>query len=149
MVRSSRGLDAATSEGLDSLGKALNATYLAVRLASLLPLCAMVVGHDNFVIGTLHTTRRRVELQRMFGPLFEFLKLPMRCNWQSSFRDLVGYTQKRMIAVQAIGALPRNAVLAEYEAGVFTASPSVLRVRIPTHVPPVHFGGLSLTRSRI
>ena len=102
------GLDAATSERLNSLGKALNATYLAVRLATLLPLCAMAVGHDNVVIGMIRTTRTRVELQRMFGPLFDYLALPMTCDWKSSFRDLVGYTRQRLIAIQAEAGFPNT-----------------------------------------
>ena len=93
------GPDAATSERLNSLGEALNATYLGVRLATLLPLCAMAFGHDNVVIGIFRTTRTRVELQRMFGPLFDFLALPMTCDWKSSFCDLVGYTRQRLVAI--------------------------------------------------
>ena len=110
------GLDAATSERLDSLGKALNATYLGVRLATLLPVCAMAVGHDNVGIGIVRTTRTRVELQRMFGPFFDDFAVRMTCDWKSSFRDLVGYTRQRLVAINADAGVPQHALLAELKA---------------------------------
>ncbi len=142
-------VDPATSERLDSLGKALNATDLAVGLASLLPLCAMAVGHDTVVMGIVRTTRTRVELQGMFGPLFDFLALPMTCDWKSSFRDLVGYARQRLAAVRADGGVPQYALFEELMARGIAARPPVLKIHIPTSVPPVHFGGLKLTRTRI
>ncbi len=143
------GLDAATSERLDKLGKALNATYLAVRLATLLPLCAMAVGHDNVVIGIVATIRTRIELQRMFGPLFDFLNLPMACDWQSSFGDLVGYTQQRLIAIGADRGVRQRALSAEFKSRGIPVFPAVLKIQIPTSVPPVRFGDLKLTRTRM
>ena len=143
------GLDAATSERLDSLGKTLNATYLAVRLATLLPLCAMAVGHDNVVIGMASTIRTRVELQRMFGPLYDFLNVPMTCDWKSSFGDLIGYAQQRLIAIRADRGVPQRAFFAEYKSRGIATFPAVLKIQIPTSVSPVHFGGLKLTRTRV
>jgi hypothetical protein len=143
------GLDTATSERLDSLGRALNATSLAVRLATLLPLCAMAVGHDKVVVGIVPTMRTRSELQRMFGPLFDFLNVPMMCDWNSSFRDLIGYTQQRLLAIRAEREIPQGALSAEFKSRGIPVFPAVLKIRNATVVPPVHFGGLKLTRTRM
>lgn len=143
------GLDVATSERLNRLGKTLNATYLAVRLAALLPLCAMAAGHEKVALGIVRTTRTRVELQGMFGPLFDFLTLPMTCDWNSSFRDLVGYTREKLVAIRADGGLPQQTLFREFRAQGITAPPPVLKIHIPTSVPPVQFGGLKLSRSKV
>ena len=77
----------------------------------------------------------------MFGPLFDFLNVPMTCDWKSSFRDLIGYTQQRLIAIKADRGVPQHALLAEFKSRGIPASPAVLKIQIPTSVPPVHFGG--------
>jgi len=133
------GLDTATSERLDSLGRALNATSLAVRLATLLPLCDMAVGHDKVVVGIVPTMRTRRELQRMFGPLFDFLNVPMMCDWNSSFRDLICYTQQRLLAIRAEREIPQGALSAEFKSRGIPVFPAVLKIRNATVVPPVHF----------
>jgi amino acid adenylation domain-containing protein len=143
------GLDALTSERLDRQGTALNATYLAVRWATLLPVFAMAAGHDRVVIGTNRTNRTRIELQQMFGPLFGGLALPMRCDWQSSFRDLVCRAQHKLVEMPAAAALPEHALIAELKARGIAVSPPVLRIRTPPAIPPVHFGELKMTRIRI
>ena len=50
------GLESDTSERLDRLGRVLNATYFAVRLAGLIPVCAMATGQDKVLLAAVRST---------------------------------------------------------------------------------------------
>lgn len=47
------GLESDTSERLDRLGRVLNATYFAVRLAGVVPVCAMATGQDKVLLAAV------------------------------------------------------------------------------------------------
>jgi len=142
-----RRLEPDVADRLSRVGRDANATYLAVRLATLLPICSEVVGHETVLIGSLGTARTRTEFQRMFGPLFNFLTLPLACDRRWSFRDLVRQTQRRIIETQT--NTTKGAASAAFAAKGLARIENVLRVRIPTYVSPLHFAGLTVTRTRL
>ena len=121
-----------------------------VRLATLLPVCAMAVGHDNVGIGIVRTTRTRVELQRMFGPFFD----DFACADDVRL-EIILSRSRRLHATKAgcdqrrSRGFPNTPSSRKSRRGASRSSAPVLSIRIPTSVPPVHFGGLKLTRTRI
>ena len=139
------GLELDTSERLDRLGRALNATYFAVRLAGLIPVCAMATGQDRVLLAAVRTTRIRTELQRIFGPFVNYALLPLSCDWSKTFRDLVTQTQRKLVDVQRNAEVPYSILLDELRAEGAEDPRPLLLVHSKTPNPPVRCGDLKLT----
>jgi amino acid adenylation domain-containing protein len=141
------GLESDTSERLDRLGRLLNATYFAVRLAGVVPVCAMAIDQDNVLLAAVRTTRTRAELQPIFGPFINYALLPMRCDWNWTFRDLVAYTRQKLVGVQRNTEVPYSLLLEELNAQGIEDPRPLLLVHRKTPMAPVRFSDLKLTWS--
>ena len=141
------GLESDTSQRLDRLGRVLNATYFAVRLAGVVPVCAMATGQDKVLLAAVRTTRTRAELQPIFGPFINYALLTMTCDWNWTFRDLVTHTGQKLVGVQRNTEVPYSLLIEELGAlGIENPRPLLL-VHRKTPMVPVRFGDLRLTWS--
>jgi hypothetical protein len=141
------GLELNTSERLDRLGRFLNATYFAVRLAGLIPVCAMATGQDKVLLAAVRSTRTRAELQPIVGPFISYAPLNMSCDWNWTFRDLVVYARQKLIDVQRNAEAPYSLLIEELKAQGIAEPRPLLLVHKKAPRAPVHFGDLKLTRS--
>jgi acyl-coenzyme A synthetase/AMP-(fatty) acid ligase len=141
------GLELNTSERLDRLGRFLNATYFAVRLAGLIPVCAMATGQDKVLLAAVRSTRTRAELQPIVGPFISYAPLNMSCDWNWAFRDLVVYARQKLIDVQRNAEAPYSLLIEELKAQGIAEPRPLLLVHKKAPRAPVHFGDLKLTRS--
>jgi amino acid adenylation domain-containing protein len=141
------GLDSETSERLDRLGRAVKATYFAVRLAAVVPVCAMATAQDKVLLAAVRTTRARGELQPIFGPFVNYALLPMRCDWNWTFRDLVAQTRQTLVGVQRNAEVPYSLLMEEFRVQGIEEPRPILLVHRKTPMAPVHFSDLKLTWS--
>src|SRR5262249_25756125 len=71
--------------------------------------------------------------------------LPLQCNWDWTFRDLIAHTQQQLLLIQRHAEIPYRVLVAELgEQGVLMPRPPV-RVHMTTVVPPISFANLRLT----
>jgi amino acid adenylation domain-containing protein len=140
------GLESDTSERLDRLGRVLNATYFAVRLAGVVPVCAMATGEDKVLLAAVRSTRTRAELLPIFGPLINYALLPLRCNWSWTFRELVAHTRQRLVGVLR-NTVPYSLLMEELKAQGIEDPRPLLLVHRRTPMAPVRFSNLKLTWS--
>src|SRR5262249_1189792 len=141
------GLEPDPSARLDRLGRSLNATYFAVRLAGVIPVCSLATGQDKVLLAAVRTTRTRAQLQPIFGPFVNYALLPLSCDWDWTFRDLVAHTRQRLIDIQRNAEVPYSLLLEELKAqGIEDPQPLLLLHR-KTPMAPVRCGDLKLTWS--
>lgn len=141
------GLDMATSVQLDQLGQTLNATYFAVRLAAMVPVCALASGQERVMLGVVRTTRTRAELQPLFGPFLSYGTPVLACDWKASFRELVAGVRSHLAAMQRQAEAPYSLVVEELAAQGIAVPPPLMLVHRMTPVAPMGFCGLRLTWS--
>jgi hypothetical protein len=141
------GLESDTSERLDRLGRMLNATYFAVRLAGVTPICAMATGQDKILLAAVRTTRTRGELLPIFGPLVNYALLPLSCDWNWTFRDLVTRTRQKLVDVLRNAVVPYSLLMEELKAQGTDDPQPLLLVHRKTPMAPVRFGDLKLAWS--
>ena len=138
------GIEATTSEKLDVLGRELGATYFTLRLAALVPVCAMGSGLDKVVLSAVRTGRTRLELQSMFGPLLSYLVLALSCDWRWTFRDLVAHTRQKLLDAQRHAGVPYALLIEELSRSGFEPPQPIMMAHRTTFIPPVSFGGLKV-----
>jgi amino acid adenylation domain-containing protein len=141
------GLESDTSQRLDRLGRGLKATYFAVRLAGVVPVCAMATGQDKVLLAAVRSTRIRAELQPIFGPFINYALLPMRCDWKWTFCDLVAHTRQKLVGVQRNAEIPYSLLMEELKAQGIEDPRPLLLVHRKTPWAPVRFGDLKLAWS--
>jgi hypothetical protein len=141
------GLESDTSDRLDRVGRALNATYFAVRLAGVVPVCAMATGQDKVLLAAIRTMRTRAELQQIFGPFVNYALLPLNCDWSWTFYDLVSHTRQKLVGVQRNAEVPYSLLMEEFKAqGIEDPQPLLLVHKNPP-MAPVRFGNIKLNWS--
>jgi hypothetical protein len=140
------GVELDASEKLERLGRVLNATYFAVRLAGVVPICAMATDQDKVLLAAVRTTRTRAELLPIMGPLVNYALLPLRCDWNWTFRDLVAHTRQKLIGVLR-NAVPYSLLIEELKAQGIEEPRPLLLVHRKTPMAPVRLGDLKLAWS--
>jgi arthrofactin-type cyclic lipopeptide synthetase C len=100
------GLDPATSQRLNRLGREASATYFTVRLAAYVALLADEIGDPNVVVYTAFSNRARSETNGVFGFCASPTIFVFRCERGQTFRGLLSAVRDRLQAMQAHIDLP-------------------------------------------
>lgn len=138
------GLDGQTSQDLDRLGRELNTTYYALRLATVVPVLASACRTNKVLVNAALTTRCYAEFQNVFGPFVEAVPLPLYCERNWSFRELAVRTRDRLLDVRR-HAVPYKLLWDSLaDEGVVVPRP-LLWIHMPTIIPAVSSADLKLT----
>jgi amino acid adenylation domain-containing protein len=110
------GLDAATSQKLNRLGREASATYFTVRLAAYVALLADEIRDPNVVVYTAFSNRGRSATNGVFGFCASPTIVMFRCERTQTFRQLLSAVRDRLQAMQAHIDLPFDHVHRELRA---------------------------------
>jgi acyl carrier protein len=100
------GIDPATIEALDSLGRDQGATHYAVRLALFAGLLAIDGDQDEVTIGAYVDTRRSRETRSMFGYFSNLITLILPFDRAAPFRSWLAKVRFVLLEAVARGDLP-------------------------------------------
>jgi hypothetical protein len=107
----------------------------------------MATGQDKVLLAAVRTTRSRAELQPIFGPFINYALLPLSCDWDWTFRDLIAHTRQRLIDIHRNAEVPYSLLLEELRAQGTEDPQPILLVHRKTPMAPVRCGDLKLTWS--
>ena len=113
--RASRTFDSATHEatipvnvieGLREIGRREGATFFTVLLAGFATLLMRYTGREDFVIGSVITSRPRPEVENLLGFFINSLALRTDLTGNPTFSELVVRTREIVFAAHEHGAYP-------------------------------------------
>jgi hypothetical protein len=107
----------------------------------------MATRQNKVLLAAVRTTRSRAELQPIFGPFINYALLPLSCDWDWTFCDLISHTRQRLVDVQRNGEVPYSLLLEELRAQGTKDPQPLLLVHRKTPMAPVRVGDLKLTWS--
>ncbi|HEY7121761.1 MAG TPA: condensation domain-containing protein, partial [Solirubrobacterales bacterium] len=110
------GIDPATIEALDGLGRDQGATPYAVRLALFAALLAMEGEQDEVTIGAYVDTRRSAETRSMFGYFANLITLILPFDPGAPFRRWLAKVRFVLLEAVARGDLPYEQLAEELRA---------------------------------
>jgi non-ribosomal peptide synthetase component F len=138
------GIAPETSQALENIARAENATYYVVRLAALLALLSEDAPQRDVVIGAYVTGRNRLELQNMLGDFANTVALRMRCEPGQTFREWMGKVRAHVADAQARAEIPHERLRAEMpRRGVKPPDVQVV-FNVWEHTMPVRFAGIEM-----
>jgi amino acid adenylation domain-containing protein len=138
------GIPSETSQALENIARAENATFYVVRLAALLALLSEDAPQRDVVIGAYVTGRNRLELQNMLGDFSNTVALRMRYEPRQTFREWMGKVREHVADAQERAEIPHERLRAEMsKRGV---RPPDVRVvfNVWEHTMPVRFAGIEM-----
>jgi non-ribosomal peptide synthetase component F/acyl carrier protein len=143
-----RGQDPAISERLAAFSRSEGATFFMVHLAAFVAALRRFGGPDDLVLGTYVTTRRRAELQQMFGDFHNLVSLRLSLSPDSTFRDLVRLTRERLLGAVAHSEVPYEDLLDALRERAVQAPPIEAIAGVSWNLDPIRFAGLELEEIR-
>jgi amino acid adenylation domain-containing protein len=93
-------------EGLREIGRREGATFYTVLLAGFATLLMRYSGREDFVIGSVITSRPRPEVENLLGFFVNSLALRMNLTGNPTFSELVSRAREIVFAAHEHGAFP-------------------------------------------
>ena len=137
-----------TSRRLSELGRQVNASHFAVRLAAFAALLAAESGTPNIVVGTHFSTRNRPITRNLFGFCANYALVALNCYEAQSFRECVTLVRDRLAGLQSHGEFPYQLLRRELpDWKVRLPEPPTLAGSATPHAD-IEFAGLRLRAGR-
>jgi acyl carrier protein len=138
-------LDSRIPRQLEALGREVGVTFFMIRLAALAARLALDGVADDLVLGTYVSTRRRSELQGMFGLFVNLATVRLRNPGGLTFRACLTSVRAAVLGLSAHSAIPYAQLQAELSAAGI-APPAIEAIfSVSEHAKPLRAGGLEIT----
>ena len=133
------------SRNLSACARDQSTTAYCARFAVTAAVLAHVSQCELVILGSIMTSRYRLGLDNVFGPLAQSLPLMVRCNQQATFNDLLGQTGALLAGAQDYADAPFRNIVEELDRqGSLVPSPPFI-VNQVTRRALAESAGLELT----
>ncbi|WP_421726234.1 AMP-binding protein [Bauldia sp.] len=143
-MRQVRAIDAVTASRLDAVATEEGLTYYASRVATTVPVVALIAGCRSALIGGVATRRDRSELLDLFGPFAALTAEIFSYDPAATFRQHLRTIRRQLYETHGASDRPWLSIYQELRADGFAVPPIIVRIQVATPRPQPRLTGLDL-----
>jgi len=134
-----------TTKLLDEIARGADATPFIVRLAAFVALIADVTGNSAVVISSAFSSRNRIEMEAIVGPILNMAPIMFSCDGKSSFLEWLEIVRDRVFETMAHSDLPFHTIAEQLQTSGVKLPECPVVFMVSSYRSDQHFGDLAIS----